>query len=101
MRGLSFVGDYAIVGLSKQRQNRTFSDLPLDDNLVQKDAEPRCGLQIIDLRSGDTVHWLRIDGIVEELYDFVILPGIRRPQALGFQTDEIRRVLSVGEEQSL
>ncbi len=101
MRGLSFVGDYAVVGLSKQRQNRTFSDLPLDENMAQKQAEPRCGLQIIDLRSGDTVHWLRIDGIVEELYDVIMLPGVRRPQALGFQTDEIRRVLSIGEEQTL
>jgi len=101
MRGLSFVGDYAVVGLSKQRQNRTFSDLPLDENLAQKSVEPRCGLQVIDLRTGDAVHWLRIEGIVEELYDVVLLPGVRRPQALGFKTDEIRRVLSISEEQQL
>lgn len=101
MRGLSFIGDYAVVGLSKQRQNRTFSDLPLDENLQMKQAEARCGLQIIDLRSGDTVHWLRIDGIVEELYDVILLPDVRRPQVVGFRTDEIRRVISVDEDQSL
>lgn len=101
MRGLSFAGHFAIVGLSKQRQNRTFSDLPLDDNLAQKQAEARCGLQIVDLRTGDTVHWLRIEGIVEELYDVIALPGVQRPQALGFKTDEIRRVLHIGEEQTL
>lgn len=101
MRGLSFVGDYAVVGLSQQRENRTFSDLPLDENLKLKQTEPRCGLQVIDLRTGDTVHWLRIEGVVEELYDVIVLPGVRRPQAVGFKSDEIRRVISVGEEQTL
>jgi uncharacterized protein (TIGR03032 family) len=97
LRGLSFHGDYALVGLSKQRENRTFSGLALDDNLASAQAEPRCGLQVIDLRSGDIVHWLRIDGMVSELYDVVTLPGVRRPQAIGTVTDEIRRVLRVGE----
>ncbi|MCA9055283.1 MAG: TIGR03032 family protein [Planctomycetaceae bacterium] len=97
LRGLSFHGDFAVVGLSKQRENRTFSGLALDDNLAQANAEPRCGVHVIDLRSGDIVHWLRIDGIVSELYDVITLPGVRRPQAIGTVTDEIRRVLRVGE----
>ena len=101
MRGLSFAGDFAVVGLSKQRQNRTFSDLPLDENLASRQAEARCGLMIVDLRTGDAVHWLRIDGMVEELYDVVILPNVRRPKALGFKTDEIRRMLRVDDEQPL
>ncbi len=95
MRGLAFHGDFALVGLSKPRHNKTFSGLPLDEALKAKQAEPRCGVQVIDLRTGDAVHWLRIEGVVEELYDVVALPGVRRPMALGFKTDEIRRVLSV------
>lgn len=95
LRGLAFVGDFAVVGLSKPRGNKTFSGLDLDDNLLTKDAEARCGLQVIDLRTGDVVHWLRMDGIIEELYDVSILPGVRRPMALGFKTDEIRRVITV------
>ena len=98
LRGLSFHGHFAIVGLSKQRGNRTFSGLALDDGLRERDADPRCGLQIIDLRTGDVVHWLRIEGIIEELYDVVILPSVRRPTAIGFVTDEIRRVISVAPE---
>jgi len=97
MRGLAFHGDYALVGLSRPRHNKTFSGLPLDENLKAKGAEPRCGIQVIDLRSGDIVHWVRFEGVVEELYDVVALPGIRRPMALGFKTDEIRRVLSIDE----
>ncbi|MFT5589709.1 MAG: hypothetical protein ACI9ZF_001887 [Bradyrhizobium sp.] len=95
LRGLSFHGDFALVGLSRPRHNKTFSGLPLEANLQARQAGPRCGVQVIDLRSGDVVHWLRIEGVVDELYDVVALPGVRRPMALGFKTDEIRRVLSV------
>jgi len=52
---------------------------------------------VIDLRTGDIVHWLRIEGIVTELYDVAVLPGMRRPMAIGFKTDEIRRVVRIGE----
>ena len=95
MRGLSFHGDFALVGLSKPRHNKTFSGLALDANLKSRNAEARCGVQVIDLRTGDVVHWLRMEGMVDELYDVITLPNVRRPMALGFKTDEIRRVLSV------
>lgn len=95
MRGLSFQGDFALIGLSKPRHNKTFSGLALDANLKSRHAEARCGVQIIDLRTGDAVHWLRMEGVVEELYDVVVLPNVRRPMALGFKTDEIRRMLSI------
>ena len=95
MRGLSFHGHFALVGLSKPRHNKTFSGLALDDNLKSRNAEARCGVQIIDLRTGDIVHWLRMEGVVDELYDVITLPHARRPMALGFKTDEIRRVLSI------
>jgi len=96
LRGLAFWGDYAIVGISRPRGNKTFSGLALDGNLKAKDAEARSGLLVIDLRSGDIVHWLRAEGIVEELYDVAVLPGVRRPMAIGFVSDEIRRVITVG-----
>ena len=101
LRGLSFHGDFAIVGLSKSRENRTFSGLALDNNLKSGDAEARCAVQVIDLNSGDVVHWIRIEGVVSELYDVVVLPGVVRPQVLGFKTDEIRRVLRVANQQML
>ncbi len=87
--------------MSKSRENRTFSGLQLDSNLKAGDAEARCGIQVIDLKTGDGVHWLRIEGVVSELYDVITLPGVVRPQALGFKTNEIRRVLRIGEEGAL
>jgi len=101
LRGMAFVGDFAIVGLSKPRDNKTFTGLALDENLSQRDAEARCGLQVIDLRTMDVVHWLRLEGLVAELYDVVALPGVHRPMLLGFKSDEIRRTLSLGEAQAI
>ncbi|MCB1646640.1 MAG: TIGR03032 family protein [Pseudomonadales bacterium] len=99
LRGLAFRGDFAIVGLSAPRQNKTFRGLPLDGNLAEKGAAPRCGLMVINLNSGTVSHSLQLSGIVEELYDVVVLPGASRPMALGFKSDEISRVLSVDEDQ--
>ena len=96
-RGLAFHGRFAVIGLSQPRENRTFSGLPLDEALTSRKAEPQCGLIVLDLKTGDIVHWLKIQGIVHELYDVVCLGGVRRPQALGFKTDEIRRVLTIDE----
>lgn len=101
LRGLAFVGDYAIVTLSKPR-HVTFQGLPLDDRLSQRGAEPQCGLQIIDLNTGTIAHWLRLDGtLVTELYDAVVLPSVRQPMAVGFQTNEIERLLLVDKEGDL
>jgi hypothetical protein len=52
---------------------------------------------VIDLPSGDTLHWVRLEGMVSELYDVVVLAGVGRPMALGFKTDEIHRILTIGE----
>ena len=95
LRGMAFVGDYAVVGLSRPRHDVTFGGLEVDQQLAQRSAEAQCGLQVIDLRSGDVVHWLRLQGTVTELYDVAILPGVIRPMALGFKTDEIQRLLSM------
>lgn len=101
LRGLAFSGDYAVVGLSRPRHDKTFAGLPLDNELASRGAEPRCGLHVIDLRNGDTVHWLRLEGMVSELYDVVVLPGVVRPMALGFKTDEIQRAIAIGDEEML
>jgi uncharacterized protein (TIGR03032 family) len=98
LRGLAFVGDYAVVGLSRPRHDRTFSGLALDEELAKRGAEARCGLLVIDLRSGDVAHWLRVEGMVKELYDVAVLPQVCRPMALGFKTDEIQRTVAVGDD---
>ena len=41
--------------------------------------------------SGDIVAWVRIEGLVRELYDVAVLSGRRRPAAVGLLGDDIRR----------
>jgi uncharacterized protein (TIGR03032 family) len=98
LRGLTFVGDYAVVGLSRPRDHKTFGGLELEAELAKRSADPRCGLLIIDLRNGNVAHWLRVEGLVRELYDVAVLPQVRRPMALGFKTDEIQRTIAIGED---
>jgi uncharacterized protein (TIGR03032 family) len=81
LRGLAFHDNVAFVGLSKPRYRR-FEGLDLDRRLDEADAEPWCGVQVIDLATGGCVDWLRIDGAVAELYDVAVLPSHQRAMAL-------------------
>ena len=100
-RGLAMHGNFAVVGLSKPTGNKTFSGLALDDALQSRDVEPRCGLWVVNLETGDIVHWLRIDGIIGELYDVCVLPGVQRPMAIGLVTDEVRRMIRIAPNEPL
>jgi uncharacterized protein (TIGR03032 family) len=95
LRGMSFHGDFALVGLSKPRLNQSFEGLALQQKLESKNVKPRCGLQVINIKTGDIVHELRIEGVVEELYDVCVLAGVKRPMAIGFVKEEIRHTLSL------
>jgi protein O-GlcNAc transferase len=97
LRGLAFWRDWAIVGLSKSRKDdHTFGGLALDALLPGKGAEPRCGVMMINLNTGNIDHWLRLEGgAVTELYDIQVLPGVQQPMALGFQTEEIAQLITL------
>jgi len=95
-RGLALVDRWAVIGLSRPRENKTFAGLPLDQALARHGAVARAGLVVVDLRTGDVAHWLGLEGIVEELYDTAVLVDTERPMALGLKTDEIRRTISIG-----
>ncbi|MDE1149916.1 MAG: TIGR03032 family protein [Azospirillaceae bacterium] len=84
-RGLAFVGDYAVIGLSQLRPNSFGKGMALHDKLAAGQIQQRCGLQIIDLRTGRNAHWLTIAGPVTELYDVAFKPDIRRPYSPGFR----------------
>jgi len=94
-RGLSFFGHHAVVGLSRARENRTFEGLALHDALAARDSEARCGLLVVDTRTGDATEWVRIEGVIDELFDVAVLPGIRAATAVGILGPEIRRAISI------
>ena len=47
-------------------------------------------LAVINLLTGHIEHRLPIEGVVEELYDVAVLPGVIPPSVIGFRSDEIR-----------
>lgn len=94
VRGLAFWGNYAIVGLSHLR-SRPFSGLQLESRLLELQQPTRCGLAVIDLNTGTVVHSLSINTVVEELFDVVVLPGVTLPRALGFQDEDIQRLITM------
>ncbi len=100
LRGLAFVDKYAVLTLSLPR-HRTFEDLPLTAALQQRGSDAQCGLYVIDLETGHVVHMVRLEGLVTELYDVVVLAGVTRATAIGFKTNEIERMVQVDEEGEL
>lgn len=98
LRGLAFIDDFAVVTMSLPRGDRSFKGLAIEKTLEKSGAVARCGLAVIDLKTGDLVHWLRIEGVVQELFDVAILKGAIRPAAIGFRSDEICRMIAVGDE---
>ncbi len=93
LRGLSFHGNLAFVGLSKPRYKR-FEGLALDQKLKETDSEPWCGVQIIDLTTGTCVDWLRINGNVGELYDVEVLKNVVLPMAVPAVSDDAARLIT-------
>jgi uncharacterized protein (TIGR03032 family) len=100
-RGLALIGQHAVVGLSLPRQNQAFSGLPLDDRLSAAGCPPVCAIHVVNLATGQTEHWLRLGGIVRELYDVAALPGLRTPMAVGFAQAQINRLITRGPDAAL
>jgi uncharacterized protein (TIGR03032 family) len=95
LRGLKFIGDYAVVGLSKLRQSNFVATTQLTENLQKHNESAHCGICIIDLRTGHIVHSLELGGSLCELYDVGVLHNIMKPMAIGIEQDGIRRVITM------
>jgi len=93
LRGLAFHRGFAILGMSRCREERTFSGLALDKRLREKGTEARCGVAVVELATGSLVHWLELGGM-RELYDVQVIPGVRCPKAVGLRTKEIWGVVT-------
>lgn len=93
LRGLSFHGNLAIVGLSRPRYKR-FEGLALDARLKEADSDPWCGIQFIDLTTGACVDWLRFDGATVELYDVEFLTDVTCPMAVAPTSGDIASLIT-------
>ena len=88
LRGLAIKGNHALVTISKPRYG-SFEGLPIDAEMKKRGASPECGVLVIDLATGDTIEWLKLEGTVEELFAVELMPGIKCPKAIGPSSPEI------------
>ena len=91
-RGLALCGPYAFIGLSKIRPSSAMDGVPL----AKSREKLKCGIGVVDLRSGCVVAFLEFQTAVEEIFDVQLLPGLRAfPEVLGFQKDEVQHTFIV------
>ena len=95
MRGLAFFENYAVIGVSKPRENRTFNGLALNQQLSRRNLQSMCGLLIVDLSSGVIEHSIQFQGLIHALYDILVLSQARNPKLLGFRNEEIDYTISI------
>jgi uncharacterized protein (TIGR03032 family) len=90
LRGLCFVGPYALVGLSQVRERHIFGELPVQ----QRYDKLLCGVAVVDLRTGNLIGMLEFTAGCQELYDVQFLPGVRQPMILNVQNEAVRQAVA-------
>jgi uncharacterized protein (TIGR03032 family) len=90
-RGLALAGPYAFIGLSKIRKTSAMNGVPL----AERRDELKCGVAVVDLRSGQVVGLLEFQTAVEEIFDVQLLPGLRFPEVMAFQKEDIHHTFVV------
>ena len=93
-RGLALAGPYAFVGLSKIRKTSAMDGVPL----AERREQLKCGVAVVDLRSGQVIALLEFQTAVEEIFDVQLLPGLRFPEVIGFQQETIQHTFVVPRE---
>ncbi len=83
VRGLSFHGQFAFVGLSKIRETSIFGGVPIAENRHQL----KCGIGVVDLISGRTVAVFQFLSGVTEIFAVEVASGAVCPYVAGASTD--------------
>ena len=87
LRGLTFVGRYAVIGMSHVREKHIFGGLPIQD----RHEKLQCGVAVVDLQSGSHVGTFEFSSGCTELYDVQFLPGVQRPMLLNADKEAVRQ----------
>src|SRR5262249_32580225 len=85
---------YAFVGLSKIHEQSAMTGVPL----AERREHLKCGVAVVDLRSGRVSAFLEFQTAVEEIFDVQLLPGLRFPEVIGFQQETIQHTFIVPRE---
>jgi uncharacterized protein (TIGR03032 family) len=75
-RGLDFCGPLAFVGLSQVRESAVFSGFAIADRPLN---ERCCGVWVLDIRTGETVAFVKFEDALQEIFAVQVLPGMQYP----------------------
>ncbi len=91
LRGLAFSGPHALIGLCQARETQIFGGMPVE---IAHDRL-KCGLAVVDLRSGERVGLLEITSGCTELFDIRMLAGQLRPAIVHADAPDALEAISV------
>ena len=89
LRGMCFVGPFALIALSRIREEHLFAGLPVQTLF----PDLLCGVAVIDLRSGKKVGWIGFTEGCTELYEVGVIPGGRRPMIMNLDREESKNAI--------
>ena len=89
-RGLSFSGPFAFVGLSRIRETAVFGGVPIAEHR----HELKCGVGVVDLRTGQPVASLEFETGVEEIFDVQVLENTVCASLCGPRPDQVERLVA-------
>ena len=84
LRGLSFFGGYAIIGLCKIRESNIFGGMPVQ----KKHKKLLCGIVIIDIKTGKQHGQFEFSAGCDEVFDAQFLESAQRPNILSPERTE-------------
>lgn len=93
LRGLCFVGPYALVGLCKIREKHIFGGLPIQERCKKLLS----GVAVVDLRTGVEVGMFEFTAGCEELFEVRFLAEARRPMILNLDRPVARQAMTIPE----
>jgi uncharacterized protein (TIGR03032 family) len=79
-RGMSRLGDFVFIGISRVRKRHMFSDMPVAKQ------KPFSGIVSVHLPTGRLAGSIQYLSSCEEIYDVQVLPGLRRPGLLNLES---------------
>ncbi len=90
LRGLCFVGQYAVVGLCQIREKHIFGGLPIN----QRFEHLLCAVAVVNLTPGNTVGMFEFTAGCQELFEVQFLAGVRQPMILNTQHPATRQAFT-------
>jgi len=90
LRGLGFVGNFAMIGMCQIREKHIFGGLPVQ----KKHQKLLCGVAVVDLTLGKTVAMMEFTSGCQELFEIQFLPGVHRPMILNLERPETRQAFT-------